>query len=127
MNATRSTLAAATAVVVSLLAACGSNPGKSDGYNAFLQAIAAECKPLIIGDDNIGQAIVFNGLGAVPENYNNFLAKTQALYRGDILAETYRNSLTTFLGGGTRNGPSFDCIIAHLPAPVAGQSPTPAK
>src|SRR5438132_6322606 len=54
------------------MAACASAPGQ-DGYNAFLERIAAQCKPLIIGSDNIGQAIAQNGLGAIPENYNNFL------------------------------------------------------
>jgi hypothetical protein len=97
------------------LAACASNPAKEDGYNAFLGRIAAECKPLIIGSDNIGQAIVFNGLGAIPENYNNFLGKTSALYNATISPQLYRDSLTSFLGGGTYNQRSFDCIVAHLP------------
>jgi hypothetical protein len=98
------------------LAACASNPAKEDGYNAFLRRIAAECKPLIIGSDDIGQAIVFNGLGAIPENYNNFLGKTSALYNATISPQLYRDSLTSFLGGGTYNQRSFDCIIAHLPS-----------
>ena len=102
------------------LAACASNQGKEDGYNAFLDRIAAECKPLIIGSDDMGQAIVFNGLGAIPENYNNFLGKTSALYNGTISPQLYRDSLTTFIGSGTYNQRSFDCIIAHLPpAPPA--------
>ena len=52
-------------MVAALLAlaavSCASNSQES-GFNAFLQTIAAECKPLIIGSDNIGQAIMFNGL-----------------------------------------------------------------
>jgi hypothetical protein len=81
----------------------------------LLNQIAADCKPLIIGSDNIGQAIVFNGLGARPESYNNFLGQTSALYNGSIPPEVYRSSLTNFLGGGTSNERSFDCIVAHLP------------
>jgi pilus assembly protein TadC len=95
-------------------ASCASNSQES-GFNAFLQTIAAECKPLIIGSDNIGQAIVFNGLGAQPENYNNFLGQTKALYNGSIPATVYRSTLNSFLGGGSSNDRSFDCIVAHLP------------
>ena len=100
------------------VAGCASSGGNSsgDGYNAFLQAIAAQCKPLIIGSDNMGQAIQFNGLGAQPENYNNFLGKTSALYSGGISPDVYRDSLTSFIGTGSYNKASFDCVIAHLPS-----------
>jgi hypothetical protein len=93
---------------------CASNSQES-GFNAFLQKIATDCKPLIIGSDNIGQAIVFNGLGAQPENYNNFLGQTKALYNGSIPDTSYRSALNSFLGGGSSNDRSFDCIVAHLP------------
>ncbi len=99
---------------------CASAP-QQDAYTAFLQKIAAECKPLIIGSDDIGQAIVFNGLGAVPENYNNFLGKTAALYAGSISRDLYRDTLTSSLGGGSYNARSFDCIFTHLPP--AGAKP----
>jgi hypothetical protein len=108
-----------TSIVAVLLllagASCASNSPQEAGYNAFLNRIATDCTPLIIGSDNIGQAIVFNGLGAKPDNYTNFLGQTSALYSGSIPPEVYRNSLTNFLGGGTSNGRSFDCIVAHLP------------
>jgi len=103
------------------MAACASNPAQVAGYDAFLNKIAAECRPLIIGSDDIGQAIVFNGLGARPENYNNFLGRTSALYNGAIPAQVYRDSLTAFIGSGTNNQRSFDCIIAHLPPATAGR------
>ena len=78
---------------------------------------AKKCSlPLIIGSDNMGQAIAQNGLGAIPENYNNFLGKTRALYGGAISPQIYRDSLTSFVGGGTYNQRSFDCIVARLPA-----------
>jgi len=101
-------------LLVLAAASCASNTQES-GFNSFLQTIAAECKPLIIGSDNIGQAIVFNGLGAQPENYNNFLGQTKALYNGSIPATAYRNALNSFLGGGSSNNRSYDCIVAHLP------------
>ena len=112
-------------LLAAAVGACASSAAQEDGYNAFLQKIAADCKPLIIGNDNLGQAIQFNGLGALPENYNNFLAKTNALYGGGISSALYRDSLTAFLGGGSYNRASFDCIIAHLP--TAKPAPAPAK
>ncbi len=108
--------ASALAATALLLVACASGGGEANAYQAFLQKIAADCKPLIIGNDDIGQAIVFNGLGAVPENYNNFLGKTSALYAGSISPAIYQASLTSFIGSGSYNQRSFDCIIAHLPA-----------
>jgi len=110
-----SILAMAATLHALVTAGCASNSAQQAGYNAFLSRIAADCKPLMIGSDNIGQAIVFNGLGAEPEHYNNFLGQTSALYNGSISPAAYRNSLTSFLGGGTYNERSFDCIVAHLP------------
>ncbi len=98
--------------------------GNGEGYDAFLQKIAVDCKPLIIGGDDIGQAIVFNGLGAQPEHFNIFLARTDALYHGGIPPQVYRDSLTAFVGTGSYNTRSFDCITAHLPgSPTAGAAP----
>jgi len=112
------------AVCAAAVCACASNPG-SDGFDAFLQKIAADCKPLIIGSDNMGQAIVFNGLGAIPENYNNFLTQTKALYAGSIPPQTYRTTLTSFVGTGSYNQRSFDCIQAHLPTNPSAPAPAP--
>ena len=98
--------------------------GSGNGYNAFLQKIAADCKPLVIGSDDIGQAIVFNGLGATLEHYNSFLAKTNALYNGGISQQIYRDSLTAFIGAGSYNNRSFDCIVGHLgSSPTTGTAP----
>lgn len=105
------------AIVLCILAVSGcATRGSSDGYNAFLLKIAADCKPLIIGGDDIGQAIVFNGLGATAEHYNSFLSKTDALFHGGLPQQIYRDSLTAFIGTGSYNNHSFDCIVAHLPS-----------
>jgi len=101
-------------VLVVAVCACASNPS-SDGFDAFLQKLAADCKPLIIGNDNMGQAIVFNGLGANPDNYNNFLGQTKALYAGSIPPSTYRAAMTSFVGTGANTQRSLDCIEAHVP------------
>lgn len=117
-NAIRSSAAACAAAIC----ACASNPG-GGGFDAFLQRIAADCKPLIIGSDNMGQAIVFNGLGAIPDNYNNFLTQTKALYAGSIPPQTYRTTLTSFVGAGSYNQRSFDCIESHLPTNPSAPAP----
>jgi hypothetical protein len=113
----------AFALCVLAAGGCASAQGGS-GFNNFLQAIAAECKPLIIGSENMGEAIVFNGLGANPEHYNNFLAQTEALYNGGIPSQVYRSSMTSFIGAGSSNQRSFDCIEAHLPS-RSGVAPVP--
>ena len=102
--------------VVAVLAevSCASSP-KQDDFAAFLNHIAKDCRPLIIGSDDFSQAIVFNGQGAQPENYNNFLSKTKALYAGGIPEDIYRQSLTAFIGSGSYNERSFNCIISHVP------------
>ena len=69
----------------------------------------------------MGQAIVFNGLGAISENYNNFLGKTSALYNGTISPQLYRDSLTSFIGSGTSNQRSFDCVRRASSAGAAGE------
>ena len=104
-----------SAVAALTTISCATNSAQQTGFNAFLNQVAAECKPLIIGSDNFGQAIVMNGLGAVPENYNNFLGSTSALFHGTIPQAVYRSSLTAFVGSGTYNDRSFDCIIGQLP------------
>jgi hypothetical protein len=105
------------AVVVLVLTgvSCAAYNARQSDFSSFLNQLANDCKPLIIGSDNFGQAIIFNGLGAQPENWNNFLGKTQALYSGAIPPEIYRDSLTAFIGSGSYNAGSFACIIAHVP------------
>lgn len=111
-------------LLVAAVCACASSPG-SDGFDAFLQKVAADCKPLIIGTDNMGQAIVFNGLGASPDNYNNFLGQTKALYAGSIPPSTYRAAMTSFVGAGSYNQHSFECIEAHLPTSASAPAAQP--
>jgi len=116
-NLARSLTIAAASVLA--IAACSAGSSRADPYNAFLEKIASDCKPLIIGADNMGQAIVFNGMGSTQEHYNNFLGQTSALYHGSITPDIYRASLTSFVGAGTYNARSFDCIVEHLPAGAA--------
>lgn len=102
-------------IVLAIVCTSCATPAERAGYDAFLDKIAQECKPLIIGSDNLGVAISNNGLaGADPDHYHDFLTATKALYYGNIPAAVYRNSLTGQLGGGRYNDHSFDCIVAHL-------------
>lgn len=109
------TLGPIVTIFLMLMVSCATNSTQNTDFSSFLSQIAQECKPLIIGSDNYTQAIVFNGLGANPDNYNNFLGKTQVLYNGGISPDIYRSSLTAFIGTGTYNDRSFNCIFAHLP------------
>jgi hypothetical protein len=93
---------------------CASQSEKA-AYETFLNKIAQDCRPLIIGSENIGQALIFNGVGSDPDKYNNFLSKTAGLYYGSVPPQIYRNSLTAFLGSGTYSDRAFECIFAHLP------------
>jgi hypothetical protein len=111
------------ALLLAALAACSTGPAAQDPYNAYLETIAKACKPLIIGSDDMGQAIVFNGLGATQEHYGTFLSQTSSLYRGAITPDVYRGAMTSFVGSGTYNARSFDCIVAHLPVRTGAASP----
>ena len=113
----------AMALSVVCIAACAT-PAGEETFDSFLRRIAVECKPLVIGADDMGQAILFNGVGAMPDHYNTFIAKTQALYGGGISRQVYRDSLIAFVGAGSHNARSVDCIVAHLPPSTkGGQAP----
>jgi hypothetical protein len=115
VNAAKRFMGFAVLCIGVLAVGCSSTPKKPDAFGQFLQTIAASCQPLIIGTDNMGQAITFNGLGATLEDYNNFLGKTEALFNGGITPQIYRESLGAFLGAGRYNTASFNCIISYLP------------
>ena len=99
---------------------CAFDSPQDTSYNAFLNRISSACNPLIIGSDNLGQAIVFNGLGANNDNYTTFLRATESLYEGSMSPAAYRKTLNDNLGGGAYNERSLNCIIAHLPENRAG-------
>ncbi len=118
-------------IAASLLAmaavSCAFDSPQETAYNAFLNKISADCNPLIIGSDNLGQAIVFNGLGATNDNYTTFLRATEALYEGSMSPAVYRKTLTDNLGGGSYNERSYNCIVAHLPENRAGAPAQPTR
>ena len=97
------------------ITASAAAPGPDAGYNAFLQQIAKECKPLVIGNDDFGQAIVFNGQGAESSHWGIFLDRTKALYSGGLSAKEFRDSYALGADGGKYSDKSIQCIIAHVP------------
>jgi len=103
-------------VLLAALAVCSSARAANADYNAFLKQIATGCQPLIIGRFNVGQAILHGGIGPNADHYNAFISYTRRLYRGTLTEAAYRNSLTAFIGPGTSNNRSFDCIVSHLPS-----------
>jgi hypothetical protein len=105
----------AIALVGLAITAYAAGPSPDAGYNAFLQKIAAECKPLVIGTDNFSQAIIFNGEGADPSHYGIFLDRTKALYNGGLSAKEFRDSISLGADGGKFSDKAIECIINHVP------------
>jgi hypothetical protein len=116
----------------SALAACAPdtmNNVQATGYNAFLNRIAASCKPLLIGSRDMSEKILGNQ-SSDDSNYNYFLDLTSQLYYGKVAPDTYRSGISGFLGGGADTNRSIDCILATLygeRAKSGGALPTPPK
>ncbi len=86
---------------------------QATGYNAYLNTIAANCNPLMIGDANVSEWIRYNGANNF--NYSYFLDMTSRLYYGTVTPASYQESITGFLGPSARNEASFACIFRNLP------------
>jgi hypothetical protein len=115
MNAKQWFLPIAIALCGVAITASAAAPGPDAGYNAFLQQIAKDCKPLVIGNDDFGQAIVFNGLGAESSHYGIFLDRTKALYNGGMSAKEFHDSYSLGADGGKYSDKAVQCIVAHVP------------
>jgi hypothetical protein len=112
MNNKQSAKAIAIAVMGLTMAACATSSSQDTGYNAFLQKIAADCKPLVIGSDDFGQAIIFNGTGAQSDHYSAFLSRTQALYSGSLPEKDFRDAYADTATNATSKK-AIDCVILH--------------
>jgi hypothetical protein len=99
-------------VMVGFLSACASQPERDAGYDAFLQTLAKDCRPLVIGSDNFGQAIVFNGQGAQSDHYSMFLSTTRSLYSGGITGKEFYDA---YANSGVGSKAALDCVVAHAP------------
>ena len=84
---------------------------QATGFNAFLDQIAQECKPLQIGRYQMSEMIQRN---AMVDDYVYFIDQTSRLYYGTISEAAYRNSINAFFLGGS-TGIAIDCILSKLP------------
>ena len=99
------------------VAGCAPDSIKSNqatGFNGYLKKIGAVCKPLIIGDRDIGEALRLESIG--DNSYDYFLDKTSQLYYNRISPANYRQNLDAFFGTGTYNSSAYDCLLNNLPA-----------
>jgi hypothetical protein len=106
-------LALAFAVAATGCAQDSVTNAQATGYNAFLNTIATNCNPLMLGDANVSEWIQNNGANNF--NYSYFLDMTSKLYYGNISPAAYREGITGFLGPSSRNEASFACIFRNLP------------
>lgn len=101
-----------------LLSGCAPDAVRSvnaTGFNGFIQKIGSVCRPLRIGDKDVGEMIRLENAGS-GDGYDTFIDATSKLYYNRISTVTYRQTLTGFFGPGTANDAAFDCILSNLPA-----------
>ena len=94
---------------------------EATGFNGYIKKLGQVCQPLIIGSADVGEWIRMNSMGV--DNYNYFIDATSKLYYNRLTPAGYRQAVTGFLGPGSSNERSFDCIISNLP-PDRPNAPT---
>jgi len=119
-----STRLRATVLLLSaILAGCAPDSvsnRQATGFNGYLDALATNCRSLVIGAYDVGGWLMMRGSN--DPNYPYFFDMTSKLYYGTVSPEDYREGITGFLGPGSTNAQSFGCIFANLPAqrPASG-------
>ena len=109
--------AALVVAMATTLTACAPDAVRSNqatGFNGYIKQIGAVCKPLIIGDRDVGEALRNETIGN--NTYDYFLDVTSKLYYNRISPAAYRENLVAFFGVGSYNNAAFDCILGNLPA-----------
>jgi len=110
----RHAVAVVLAVLLPAVSGCApdamSNRQAGD-FDAFLDRIARECRPLAIGRYQMSDLIERD---AINDDYIYFLDQTSRLYYGTIPPATYRTSIDAFFLGGS-SVVAVDCIISKLP------------
>jgi hypothetical protein len=114
---------AALAAAVLGLAGCAPDAvtnRAATGFNAFLDTIAVECKPLMIGSYDMTERLQRKGIYG--DDFNYFFDATSQLYYQRKSPAEYRTAINGFFGAGATTNRGIDCIIANLPAdrPQAG-------
>lgn len=114
VHAGRIGLALAIGIAAAACAPDALNNRDATGFNAFLDAVATNCRPLMIGSGDVGEWL--RNRGSNDPNYSYFLDITSRLYYGTLERDAYIAGITGFLGPGTSNATSFACIFRNLPA-----------
>lgn len=97
-------------------AACAPDSVRSyqaTGFNSFINRLPSACQPLQIGNSDVGEMIKQDNGGDA--NYSYFMDITSRLYYNRVSQDSYRASLTAFMGPGSSNDRAFNCIFANLP------------
>lgn len=108
--------ALAVVLVSTALGGCAPDSVRSveaTGFNAYIQKLGQVCQPLLIGDADVGEWIRMNTMGN--DNYTYFFDVTSKLYYKRLTPDEYRQAVVGFLGPGSSNDRSFDCIFRNLP------------
>ena len=90
------------------------NNRQATGFNAYLNTLGANCKPLMLGIYNVGEWLNYEGSN--DPNYSYFLDMTSRLYYGTISPGGYRDGITGFFGTSSANDASFARIFRNLPS-----------
>ena len=125
MNAAATTRLASWFATAAIVALCGCAPDsisnrQATGFNAYLDQVAVQCKPLMVGSYDMTYRLTNKGIYG--DDFNYFFDLTSKLYYQRTTPEQYRSGINGFFGGGATTNGSIDCIIATLPAyrPKAG-------
>jgi hypothetical protein len=108
--------AALVLACVTFAAGCAPDSVRSvqaTGFNAYIKQLPTSCRPLQIGNQDLGEQILSNDM--TNNDYSYFLDVTSKLYYNRMSPASYRQALVGFFGAGTPNDKSFDCIFRTLP------------
>jgi len=109
----RIAVAATLAVAVAGCAPDAVRSVDATGFNGYMKKLGQVCQPLLIGSADVGEWIRMNDMSV--NNYNYFVDVTSKLYYNRLTQEGYRQAVVGFLGPGSSNDRSFDCIFRNLP------------
>jgi hypothetical protein len=104
------------AVILPVMTACAPDTVRSvqaTGFNAYMKKLGDACRPLQIGDADIGEWIRTDAMGN--DNYAYFVDVTSKLYYNRLSPAGYRQAVVGFFGSGNSNDRAFDCIFRNLP------------
>ncbi len=89
---------------------------QAKGFDAYLNTLKTQCRPLQIGSTDLAAAMDETENRQNGDQYDYWLDQTSRLYYKRISPTDYRNSVEGMLGQGSYNKQSFDCILLNLPA-----------